>query len=153
MGIEGAAQPHDGAAQRQRLQLEGEDVFADHRRRHLILADGPQHPSPGGANAALDGDVHRPQDHQHDAQVEVVVVLRLHPSPQRLRQPGEAAGPVGEPALVVEDQADRLGDADGGDGQVILAQPEGGQADEQGQQSRHRRGAQQAAHERQVQPD
>ena len=66
---------------------------------------------------------------------------------ERPRDARDAAHPVGQPFLVLEDQTDDLADADGGDRQIVGAQVDAEQADQQREQRREQRRDQEPDHE------
>ena len=132
MGEQGPADAHDHRPQDEGLELELEHVLADGLGRRFVLADGAQHPSPRRLDRPLHQQEHRQQDNQHHYEVQVVVVFRGYQIAQEGRYPVQPLGAVGDPLLVQEEQPYGLGDSQGGNGQVIVPEPQRDVSDYEG---------------------
>ena len=123
MGGETAGQAHHRAAGHEGLDAERLDVLAGGAGGGLVLADRRHDPAPGRGAGALEQEVEHRHDRQHQRH-QAELVPRLGQGLEGLGHHGDAARAVGRPGLVLQDQAQNLGDADGGDGQVVGAQPD-----------------------------
>ena len=141
--VEGEEEAGDGRQRRgdaERLQLIGKDVLAQRRGGIFILPDRPQHPAPGtaleqaqGDQADEEGDPDREEQRQlgQVTQADLVEAVQqpvgdVAPLLVEADDALIAAGEIG----ILEGVADDLGEGDGGDGEIVGAQPERGQPDQ-----------------------
>ena len=150
--VEGEEEAGDGRQRRgdaERLQLIGKDVLAQRRGGILILPDRPQHPAPGTPleqaqddQADEEGDPDREEQRQlgQVTQADLVEAVQqpvgdVAPLLVEADDALIAAGEIG----ILEGVADDLGEGDGGDGEIVGAQPERGQPDQDAGQRRRSR--------------
>ena len=67
MRLHGAGEAHDRAADGEGLQAEAVGALAERAGGGLVLADGAQHPAPGAAEQALEGEVEERDDDEEDS--------------------------------------------------------------------------------------
>src|SRR5690606_27538093 len=134
----GARDTHDEAAKYEGLDPTQGYVLAAHRSRILLVANGALESSPGRTRNAFEQEVDHREDDRHEHQIEEDVVTRRERRDEAcdpLRQPatrriGEDAvkrtrdtthrlRPVGQPALVLKDEADHFGNAECRDGEEV----------------------------------
>jgi hypothetical protein len=151
MGIDSARQPHQGTAYHEGLQAKGEAVLAHRHGRRLVVADAPLHPPPGCPVEPLEPPVDDGDQHQHEAQQHQRVAPRHQPV-ERPRDARDPPDPAGQPRLVLQHQPDDLGDADRRDGEIVGAQPERHQPDQQAQHRGDCHGTQEAQRPGQAEP-
>ena len=128
---------------RQRLELVGEGVLAQRPGGVLVLADRPQHPAPG---RLLDAAERERQQHATaqttrnsgnsardvgPAEVDDPALDRVRDRVPGVVEAEDALGAAGQLAGVQREQADRLRRGDRRDREVVGAQPQRRQPDEQ----------------------
>ena len=124
MAVERAGEPGDRRRKREGLRLEAQHRLARDLRHLGVLADGAQRAAVGRAIDAAHQQEHRQQHDQQDREINRVEVAAQGclPRPGNAR---DAVGAVRQPVLVGGDQAHHLGEAQGDDGEIVLAQPRG----------------------------
>ena len=159
-GVQRAGQPADRRADDERPQLEPEGVDAHHFRGVLVLPD--RDPRPADPAAFQVADEQQNDDDQHQAEPEPPgAVVRRHPTSSPLektpsgsfslcpepreRHLVEAARAAGDVGQVVGQQPDDLAEPQRDDRQVVAAQPQRREAEDQagergdGHRQRHAR--------------
>ena len=145
-GEHGAGDADYRRAEHEHLQVAGGDVLAHGTGGGLVVADGAHHAAPRRAQRGLRqpgqnhqhgqeqagvaqlhddrGQVHVRHAERHGPVLEPRRVLQVDLVRDRARQAGDVLDPARQPLLVLEDCDDDLGDAEGGDCQVVGAEAE-----------------------------
>ena len=131
MPVERAGEPERRAAECKRLHLEHDDVLAGDRRHLLVLADGAQHA--GERRVAQPIDQHEQHHHQRGDETEVEQV-ELHAARGSRRtgrgMPDRPSVPLVSQISLLAHEADRLGEAERHDGEIVASQPHRDQRDD-----------------------
>jgi hypothetical protein len=115
--------------------IEPNRVLAERAGCRLVLADGAQRPTVGRPDQSFEPDIDGRQDSQHQCQIEQAIKkIVADRGFKRARKAAQPLGAAGQPFGVARDglQGDR--DAERGDGEIVVPQPERQRAEEPGDQ-------------------
>ena len=150
MRVERTAEAHQHATDHEGLQAEPEGALAEGRSGYLVLPDGSQHPAPGAPHEPFQRQVDEAQQGRDDRQIGRIPGEVVGDGGQRLRDELEAERPAREPLCVEGHELQGDGDAEGGDGEIVVPQPQGRHADDQGGETRGDHGADPTNRDRQA---
>lgn len=158
-------QTGEGGAHGERDELHPEAVDAHGERGGLVLADGDPGPADAGVAAAPEDEDDDGRDQQHQEEVvrepadgepaDVVRDAQVEAQDVQVRDGRDAVGAVGDVRAggavgVVHGDTEDLTEAEGHDGQVVAAQPQGRRADQHTEDQRGERADQDGGPEGEV---
>ena len=129
-------QSHYGAADGKGLQTEPGGVLAEREGGGFVFPDGAQHASPWAAQQMLECEVEQNYHDHQNAKIEQAECQRIAcESGEGARDEADAKGSTRNALQVERDELHRHRDTEGGDGEVVGAQPDRQPTDQEGGKS------------------